>query len=94
MNNQYNAAKFIAGLPVIKGLDANYEVVERPVETFINSQGFVSFSVEGVNGYEVGDYYGEYRGGDAWIAPELVEYAKAQGGDLQWDNPGCFTFYK
>ena len=39
------------------------------------------------------DYYGDYRGGCSWIAPELEEWAKSEGGYWEWENPEqiCFT---
>lgn len=37
------------------------------------------------------DYYGEFRGGYPWIAPELVEWAEKKGLYWEWENPGCIV---
>ena len=40
------------------------------------------------------DYYGEFRGGLPWIAPELIEWAESQGGYWEWENPEAICFTK
>lgn len=40
------------------------------------------------------DYYGEFRGGYPWIAPELEEWAKSQGGYWEWENCEAICFTK
>lgn len=40
------------------------------------------------------DYYGEFRGNLPWIAPELEEWAKKQGGYWEWENPEAICFTK
>lgn len=40
------------------------------------------------------DYYGEFRGGYPWIAPELEAWAEQQGGYWEWENPEAICFAK
>jgi hypothetical protein len=39
------------------------------------------------------DYYGEYRGNDAWIHPDLESFAKNHGLMWEWINPGCIGLF-
>ena len=38
------------------------------------------------------DYYGEYRGGYAYILEELEALAAKHQGYWEWENPGCIAF--
>lgn len=40
------------------------------------------------------DYYGEYRGGYAWINPILEEWAKSQSMFWEWEDPGSIGLYR
>jgi hypothetical protein len=33
------------------------------------------------------DYYGEFRGGDPYINPQLVRWAEKRGMYWEWENP-------
>lgn len=50
--------------------------------------------VSAEDGGDFADYYGEFRGGYTWIHPLLEEWAKANGGYWEWENPGCIYFCK
>ena len=38
------------------------------------------------------DYYGEFRGGYAWIHAKLEAYADKLRGYWEWENPACVIF--
>ena len=46
------------------------------------------------SGFQVVDYYGEYRGGDPWIHPAIETEAKRRGLFLEWENAGCVSVSK
>jgi hypothetical protein len=46
------------------------------------------------NGDDAADYYGEYRGGDPYINPELLKFAEKNKGYFEWENPACIVFVK
>jgi len=50
--------------------------------------------VSNENGDDSIDYYGECRGGYPWVNPKIEEYAKANGLEIQWENPGCIGLYR
>jgi hypothetical protein len=50
--------------------------------------------VNGENGHDVIDYYGEYRGGYPYIDPRLEEWATKRGGFWEWENAACIYFCK
>ncbi len=39
------------------------------------------------------DYYGEFRGGDPYIHPELETWAEARGLYWEWRDPGSIVLY-
>jgi hypothetical protein len=54
----------------------------------------VYISAESEYSYLFADYYGEYRGGYAWINPDLEKVAENFGGYWEWENPGCIVFVR
>ncbi len=56
----------------------------------ITSSGRLMVSAEDGRGFA--DYYGEFRGGYPWIAPELEQWAKTNGGYFEWQNAGTICF--
>lgn len=91
----YNPAELIKELPVMEelvtvrkpkgGLD--FELKKKPFHAFESDEGQLMISAE--NGTTHIDYYGEYRGGYAYICDELEQWAKKIGGYWEWQNPGC-----
>jgi hypothetical protein len=72
----------------------SWEQVFGPPPSFIrNGRLYISGEDEGST-YGSCDYYGEFRGGDPWISPELLQWAKDRGGYWLWENPGCISFEK
>jgi hypothetical protein len=67
-----------------------FENIDINPRSFIRD-GVVVVSAE--DGPYWADYYGEFRGGYPWINPKLEEFATAQGGHWEWDNPGSISFY-
>lgn len=66
------------------------EVLEKPYSFIRDDKLFIS----GENGDNACDYYGEFRGGYAYINPILEEFAKKNGGFFEWENPACIVFCK
>ncbi len=56
-------------------------------------ENVLRISGEHDHSYKFLDYYGEYRGGYAWIHPELEAWAKDNGGFFEWENPSNIAFY-
>ena len=46
------------------------------------------------NGDNLADYYGEFTGGDMWIAPKVLEIAARHGGFVEWENAGCLSIWE
>jgi hypothetical protein len=69
---------------------ADYEYGNVNPTVFIRD-GVLHVSAE--DGKPWADYYGEYRGGYAWINPTLEAWAKANGMYWEWQNPGCIALY-
>lgn len=46
------------------------------------------------DGQGIIDYYGEYRGGYAYISPALEAFAKANGCFWEWNNPSSISLYE
>lgn len=66
-----------------------YDLVEvSPTVLVRDGQLYVSAE----DGPNFADYYGEYRGGYPWIAPELDAWAARKHGYWEWDNPGAIVF--
>jgi len=42
----------------------------------------------------VADYYGEFRGGYAWINEKIEKRAEELGLYIEWVNPGCLAVYE
>jgi len=47
--------------------------------------------VSGEHGDGACDYYGEYRGGCAWINPILEKFAADNKCYWEWENAGCIV---
>ncbi|MBW2561416.1 MAG: hypothetical protein JRE40_11255 [Deltaproteobacteria bacterium] len=58
-------------------------------KAWVNEDGNLQFSAEEGDGLI--DYYGEFRGGDPYINPELETWASERGGFFEWDDPGSVT---
>lgn len=67
--------------------------IECPVFRSPDGDG-ICVSGEHENSYLFLDYYGEHRGGYAWIHPELIYLARKADGYWEWMNPGCIKFYR
>lgn len=67
----------------------------KALEKRITEMGFHPYTQNGKlfvsaeHGDDAADYYGEYRGGYAWINPKLVALAEKKGLYWEWENPGC-----
>lgn len=85
-----NLLKLQATLPKIEALDKDLNPTTIAVQSFI-IDGVLRVSAE-YGG--AADYYGEYRGGYPYIAPELEEWAESKGGFWEWQDPGSIGFYK
>lgn len=66
-----------------------YDLVEV-TPTVLVRDGQLYVSAE--DGPNFADYYGEYRGGCPWIAPELDAWAARKHGYWEWANPGAIVF--
>tara|TARA_R110001583_G_scaffold174017_8_gene328269 strand:- start:161 stop:400 length:240 start_codon:yes stop_codon:yes gene_type:complete len=72
----------------INVLDSNLEMTTRPCE-FIEREGnLLCADIDAI------DYYGEFRGGTPYIAPELEKWAEEQGGYWEWENAEAIVFNK
>jgi hypothetical protein len=40
------------------------------------------------------DYYGEYRGGYAWIHPKIIRKAQEMRLHIEWENAACINIYE
>jgi hypothetical protein len=49
--------------------------------------------VSGEDGSGEIDYWGEFRGGYAYISEGLEDWAKTRGGHWEWNDPGSISFY-
>lgn len=87
----YNAAKLILTLPKGNRLsdDLNSLVWDVKPPTFINDQGLLVISAE--DGHSFVNFYGEFRGGYAWICPRLVAWAFHRSLRWEWVNPGTIV---
>jgi len=66
----------------------------------ITAMGFHPFIRDGIlfvsaeYGDDAADYYGEFRGGYAWINPKLEDLAKKNNAFWEWQNPGCIGIFQ
>jgi len=72
----------------IQVLDAQLEMTTRPV-VFVKHETLIMTADP-----DAIDYYGEFRGGTPYIAPELEKWAEEQGGYWEWENPEAISFTK
>lgn len=69
-------------------LGADLEMTTRPCE-FIERDGkILCADIDAI------DYYGEFRGGYPWIAPELEAWAESKGCYWEWENPEAICLAK
>lgn len=73
---------------MIPVLGNDLEMTTRPCEFIVRDDKLLCADPNAV------DYYGEFRGGYPWIAPELEEWARKQGGYWEWENPEAICFAK
>jgi hypothetical protein len=72
----------------------NAREMDRAIRSIIK-MGFHPFEQDGrlhvsaEHGDDAADYYGEFRGGYAWINPKLEAFAEKRGCYWEWCNPGC-----
>lgn len=59
---------------------------------FIDNDGVVHISAE--NGDDAADYYGEFRGGYAWVNPKIDTLCEMYDMYYEWDNPGSISLYR
>ncbi len=84
-------------LPAIKTFDWDsaigdlIEVAKQP-RAFVNDEGVLVVSGEDGSGFV--DYYGEFRGGCPYIAPELETWAADNGMMWEWQHPGAIALYE
>lgn len=74
-------------LPEILNID---DVRARP-HAFISDGELL---ISGEYGDGAMDYYGEYRGGEPYIHPELIEWAEKNDGYWEWVHPGAISFVR
>ncbi len=63
-----------------------FHAFQRP-----GGQGLVYVSTE--HGDDAADYYGEFRGGYAWINPKLQKLVTRLGAYWEWESPGCIVTF-
>jgi hypothetical protein len=68
--------------------EKSLEMTTRPCKFIVRDNKLMTADEDAV------DYYGEFRGNIPYIAPELVEWAKKQGGYWEWENPEAICFTK
>jgi hypothetical protein len=84
--------------------DANGDLIFAAVTThptaFIERDGGKltgSLIVSAEDGKRFANYYGEFEGEfapfDPWIAPEIEAWAKANGYEVDWRDPGSVILY-
>lgn len=91
-----NLEKLQATLPTLTRIDwtrndeGDLDMVELQVApySFIRD-GMLFVSVE--HGDDAGDYYGEFRGGYAWINPKLEAWAKEHKSYWEWQDGGTIV---
>lgn len=81
---------FPLGADMSDPYDAKYLVDAHPL-VLENEKGVLMVSSD--NGTYFIDYYGEYRGGYAWIDPRLEAAAKAAGFFWEWRDAGTIAAY-
>lgn len=87
------SAKTLAmSLPLLDSLDDDMNDIKIKPTYFVGSEGALHISAE--DGLYFVDYYGEYRGGDPYIDPALITWAKKNDGHWDWDSPGSICFYQ
>jgi hypothetical protein len=77
--------KLAKTLPVVNGVKTPWFVRD--------SDQILRISTERSNSYKFADYYGEGRGGYPWIHSSLEEWAEANHGFWEWENPSNIAFY-
>jgi len=66
--------------------------VEKRPAAFVDEDGVLCVSGEDGSGFV--DYYGKFRGGYPYIAPELEAWASDNGMYWEWQNPGSIALYE
>ena len=67
-----------------------HELVPVKVQpTLIPNRDGASVLISGEDGKGLVDYYGEFRGGDSYIHPEIEKFCEAHGLLIEWQNPGA-----
>lgn len=85
--------KLLNNLPLLPNMVWNREAKEY-VDGFVAPRGFIRdgmLFVSGEEGDDACDYYGEYRGGFAWINPVLENFAEKNNCYWEWENAGCIV---
>lgn len=84
-----NAHKLLATLPTIADPLTDEA---HPAPAFIDHDtGELCISAEHESSWLFLDYYGEYRGGYPYIAPELDAWAAKHGAFWDWLHPGAIV---
>jgi hypothetical protein len=81
-------------LPTIEALDyvkGEFVNVNVKPSAFIDDENVLHIS--GEDGLGLVDYYGEGRGGYAYIHPDLEAWAAKNGGYWEWDNAASISIY-
>ena len=81
-------------LPLLPVMVWNKETKEYD-DKFVSPYSFIRdgyLYISSEHGDDAADYYGEYRGGYAWINPLLEAWAKSNNGYFEWQNAGCIVF--
>ena len=88
-----NVQNLLENLPLLPNMVWNREAGEY-VDGFVAPRGFIRdgyLFVSGEEGDDAMDYYGEYRGGYAWINPVLEQFAADNNCYWEWENAGCIV---
>jgi len=68
------------------------EFIKTAVQSYLDSDNVLCVTSDTGQGFI--DYYGEFRGNFPYIAPQLEEFAKANGMLWEWQNPGSIGLYE
>ena len=86
----YDAWKIGYELPKIYHADEDFGLHPRKVEPrWTVDEGRLIVSAEEPD--TAADYYGEYRGNDPWINPDLETWAEDRECYWEWVNPGAIV---
>lgn len=78
--------KLAHSLPMVEGIVCPWFVRN-------DSPGVLRISTEREISYMFADYYGEFRGGYAWIHPDIEKWAQNNHGYWEWENASNIAFY-